>query len=183
MQNVWKHLAVCAALLPLAATAQEIDATKRAAIKDLLDTIQAERQISSLGTNAQQQAQQESTLILEQALIENKKLTDDQKKAAVEKLKQGSVQKLADQAGKIFLSDAFKNDAVKTIYDIYGKNYSVEELKELSTFYKTPTGQKFLSTQASVDREIVSTLMQKYVPQVRKAARDAADKEINAVTK
>lgn len=178
-----KKIALGLAFVPLMALAQDMDAEKRAAIKDLMEVTQADKQIKGLADNAQAQSKQEVFPILDQSLGENKKLSDKQKQAAVEKLKKGPIQKLQDQAGKVFTTDAFRADANKVHYDVYAKNYSTQELREITAFFKTPSGQKFLSTQDKTLQEILGTLMQKYLPQARKATHDAAEKEIAAASK
>ncbi|MFP3711883.1 DUF2059 domain-containing protein, partial [Paraburkholderia sp. SIMBA_009] len=53
--------------------------------------------------------------------------------------------------------------------------------KDLTTFYKSPTGRKFIQVQDQVGRDVVNGLMQKYMPQAIQATRTQADKEVAAV--
>ena len=59
-------------------------------------------------------------------------------------------------------------------YDAYAKYYSTSEIKDLTAFYKSPTGRKFIQVQDQVGRDVVNGLMQKYMPQAIKATRDAS---------
>ena len=183
-----KFLMTCcalAALLPTAHAEDRYDEEKRGAIRELLDITQADRQVRALGENAQAQSKQEAPVLVERVLIANKTLKDDkQKRAVADKLvKGGAVQRIVDQAGKLFVADAFRNDALNAYYDAYARAYTTQELKEMAAFFKTQTGQKFMTTQGRVDQEIFGALMQKYLPQVRKATVDAAEKEIAAAAK
>jgi hypothetical protein len=158
-----------------------IDPTMRAAIKDLLDAIDGRKLASAIGNSAQMQAKQLVPEILSDALTQNKTLNENQKQAAVPQLQQNAVPKLVDQAGQVFATDQFRNDALQAQYQAYAAHYTVQEIKDLTTFYRSPTGKKFIEVQDQVGRDVVNGLMQKYMPQSVKATRDQADKEIAAV--
>jgi hypothetical protein len=66
-------------------------------------------------------------------------------------------------------------------YEAYAKYYSVQEIKDLTTFYRSPTGRKFIQVQDQVGRDVVSGLMQKYMPQSIRATREQADREVASV--
>jgi hypothetical protein len=66
-------------------------------------------------------------------------------------------------------------------YDAYAKYYSTDEIKDLTKFYKSSTGRKFIQVQDQVGRDVVGGLMQKYMPQSIQATRAQADKEVAAV--
>ncbi|RQH09731.1 DUF2059 domain-containing protein [Paraburkholderia dinghuensis] len=197
MQKRFKQVLLLAALVPTfamaqalstqapaqapAAAAAPVDPAKQAAIKDLLDAIDAEKLVGAIGNSAQMQAKQLVPAILSDALSENKTMTDKQKQASVPTLQKTAVPKLVDGAGQVFTTDAFKNDAMQAQYEAYAKYYSVQEIKDLTTFYRSPTGRKFIQVQDQVGRDVVNSLMQKYMPASIKATRDQADKEVAAV--
>jgi hypothetical protein len=66
-------------------------------------------------------------------------------------------------------------------YDAYAKYYTTSEIKDLTAFYKSPTGRKFIQVQDQVGRDVVNGLMQKYMPQSIKATRAQADSEVASV--
>jgi hypothetical protein len=164
-----------------AAAAAPVDPAKQAAIKDLLDAIDAQKLVGAIGNSAQMQAKQLVPAILSDALSENKTMTDKQKQAAVPTLQKNAVPKLVDGAGQVFATDSFRSDAMQAQYDAYAKYYSTSEIKDLTAFYKSPTGRKFIQVQDQVGRDVVNGLMQKYMPQSIKATRDQADKEVASV--
>ena len=200
MQKRFKQVVLLAALVPTFAMAQAlqnqapdqapaaaaaapapIDAAKQAAIKDLLDAIDAQKLVGAIAQSAQLQAKQLVPAILSDALSENKSLTDAQKQAAVPSLQQNAVPKLVDGAGQVFATDGFRKDAMQAQYEAYAKYYSTQEIKDLTTFYRSPTGRKFIQVQDQVGRDVVGGLMQKYMPQSIKATRAQADKEVASV--
>jgi len=198
MQRRFKQWMLLAAFVPTFAMAQALqsqtpapsapvmagdanDPAKQAAIKDLLAAIDAQKLVSAIGNSAQMQAKQLVPAILSDALSENKALTDKQKQAAVPSLQKNAVPKLVDSAGQVFTTDSFRQDAMQAQVDAYTKYYTTQEIKDLTTFYKSPTGRKFIEVQDQVGRDVVNGLMQKYMPQSIKATRDQADKEVAAV--
>ena len=166
---------------PAAAAAAPVDPAKQAAIKELLEAIDAQKLVGAIGNSAQMQAKQYVPEILSEALSENKTLTDKQKQAAVPTLQKNAVQKLVDSAGQVFATDGFRQDAMQAQYDAYAKYYTTDEIKDLTKFYKSPTGRKFIQVQDQVGRDVVGSLMQKYMPQSIQATRAQADKEVAAV--
>lgn len=162
-------------------SAAPVDPAKQAAIKELLDAIDAPKLVSAIANSAQMQAKQLVPAILSDALTENKTLNDKQKQAAVPSLQKNAVPKLVESAGTVFGSDQFRQDAMQAQYDAYAKYYTTSEIKDLTTFYKSPTGRKFIEVQDQVGRDVVSGLMQKYMPAAIKATRDQADKEVASV--
>ncbi|MEX3958013.1 DUF2059 domain-containing protein [Trinickia sp. EG282A] len=198
MQRRFKQWMLLAAFVPTFAMAQALqsqqsapaapapaadanDPAKQGAIKELLAAIDAQKLVSAIGNSAQMQAKQLVPAILSDALTENKTMTDKQKQAAVPALQKNAVPKLVDSAGQVFASDQFRQDAMQAQYEAYAKYYTTQEIKDLTTFYKSPTGRKFIEVQDQVGRDVVNGLMQKYMPQSIKATRDQADKEVAGV--
>lgn len=162
-------------------SAAPVDPAKQAAIKDLLGAIDAEKLVGAIGNSAQMQAKQLVPAILSDALTENKTLSEKQKQAAVPSLQKNAVPKLVNEAGQVFATEQFRRDAMQSQYDAYAKYYSTSEIKDLTTFYKSPTGRKFIAVQDQVGRDVVNGLMQKYMPESIKATREQADKEVTSV--
>src|ERR1700722_18036536 len=199
MQKGFTQLMLLAAFVPAFAMAQAlqtqtsnpahnstaapapVDPAKQAAIKDLLDAIDAQKLVGAIGNSAQMQAKQLVPAILSDALSENKTMTDKQKQASVPTLQKNAVPKLVDSAGQVFATDSFRQDAMQAQYDAYAKYYSTSEIKDLTAFYKSPTGRKFIQVKDQVGRDVVNGLMQKYMPQSIKATRDQADQEVASV--
>ncbi len=196
MQKQFKQWMLLAAFVPTLAMAQSLqsqsapdttvaaaapDPAKQAAIKDLLDAIDAQKLVGAIGNSAQMQSKQLVPAILSDALSENKTMNDKQKQAAVPQLQKDTVPRLVDSAGQVFATDSFRQDAMQAQFDAYAKYYTTSEIKDLTTFYKSPTGRKFIQVQDQVGRDVVNGLMQKYMPQSIKATRAQADKEVAAV--
>jgi hypothetical protein len=179
----WMIGLALACAVPCAMAQPTAEADKQAAVKDLLDAIRGDRLVQNMAAGAQAQSRQLVPRVLEQALIENKTLSENQKRAAVPALQKDALPRLAQQAGSVFKSEAFKAEATHVQQEAFAKFYTVDELKDLTAFYRSPTGRKFLEVQHQVDQDVDRNLGQKYMPQAVKALREAADKEIAAATK
>jgi len=166
-----------------APAATPLDPAQLAAVKDLLAAIDADKHATAIGNSAQLQMKQLTPAILSDALSENKKLTDAQKRAAVPQLRQHALAKLAEQAGQLFTTPQFHQDALQAQRDAYAKYYTVDEIKDLTRFYKSNAGRKFLQVQDQVGAYVLNSLMQKYMPPSIQATREQADKEVDLVAK
>jgi len=198
MQKRFKQLALLAMFVSPLAMAQALqsqsaptmaaqpavappDAAKKAAIADLLSAIDGEKLAGAIGNSAQMQAKQLVPAILSDALSENKTLTDAQKQAAVPTLQKDEVPKLVDAAGTVFSTPTFRSEALQAQRDAYNRYYTTAEIKDLTKFYTSSTGKKFIQVQDQVGRDVVNGLMQKYMPQSIKTTRDQADRDVAAV--
>ena len=56
------------------------------------------------------------------------------------------------------------NEDIVVVYD---KLFTENEIKDLIVFYKTPTGKKMIEKSPEMQKEIMSLLMQKYMPELQ----------------
>jgi hypothetical protein len=196
MQKRFKHLALLALFVSPLAMAQALqnqvepaqtvavapaDPAKAAAIQKLLNSIDAEKLAGAIGNSAQMQAKQLVPAILSDALSENKTMNDKQKQAAVPELQKNEVPKLVDAAGQVFATPSFQQDALSAQKEAYNKYYTTQEIDDLTKFYTSPAGRKFIQVQDQVGRDVVNGLMQKYMPQSIQATRAQADRDVAAI--
>lgn len=58
----------------------------------------------------------------------------------------------------------FINDDMAQIYD---KRFTQEEIKDYIAFYKTPSGQKMINSLGEIQKDVMTIMMQKYMPMIR----------------
>ena len=51
---------------------------------------------------------------------------------------------------------------------IYDKYFTEKEIKDFIVFYKSPSGQRYLSLSPEIMKEFMGTMMQKYMPEIQK---------------
>ena len=131
----------------------------------------------------QQNAKQDAPAVLEQVLIENKTLNDKQKQAVVDKLKKnGAVQRMVDGAGRPSPPMPSRRTRSRPTTRLSAsttapRNSGPDHLPEVVD------RPEVHDQPGKATQEIWGSTMQKYGPQVGKAMRDAAEKEIAAAAK
>ncbi len=63
----------------------------------------------------------------------------------------------------------FVDDDMVTIYEKY---FTEEELNAMTNFYKTPVGRKFITATPEIQKETMTIMMNKYMPEIMKAVQD-----------
>lgn len=91
-----------------------------------------------------------------------------------------------DSTGRARSQEAMKatlpvmKDIIKRMMDedmvaIYDRNFSEKEIKDFITFYKSPSGQKFVKTQPKIQKELMPIFIKKYIPEIAKATKAKMD--------
>ena len=62
--------------------------------------------------------------------------------------------------------------------DIYDKYFTREEIKELIEFHKSPAGQKMLNTMPDIQKDIMTIMMNKHIPEFQEKIQQKME-EIN----
>jgi len=60
------------------------------------------------------------------------------------------------------MTDNLINEHMLNIYDKY---FTHEEVKNLIKFYKTPTGKKMITTMPDIQKDIMTIMMNKHIPE------------------
>jgi len=89
----------------------------------------------------------------------------------------------SDSTAKV-RSNEFMNSLIEVTKDIskklldddmvvlYDKYFTQNEIKDYITFYKSPSGQKFIKATPDIQKDLMMIMMQKYVPEMQKALKD-----------
>lgn len=86
--------------------------------------------------------------------------------------KSEKVFKIAMDAGKDIMKKMMDTDMV----DIYDKYFTEQEINDFTAFYKTPAGQKMLKVLPEIQKEIMTLMMQKYMPEMQSKIKEAVEK-------
>jgi hypothetical protein len=70
------------------------------------------------------------------------------------------------------ISKKMINEDLVALYDKY---FTQNEINDLVSFYKTPTGQKFINVSPEIQKEIMTVMYQKYMPEMQKSIKARAD--------
>jgi uncharacterized protein len=66
------------------------------------------------------------------------------------------------------ISKKLINEDMVALYDKY---FTQNEINDLISFYKTPTGQKFIKVTPEIQKEIMMVMYQKYMPEMQKSIK------------
>lgn len=84
---------------------------------------------------------------------------------------QGHMSERAQNAYLSYVMDEAKAMAKKLINDdmaeIYSNYFTVEEIQKLIDFYKTPEGQKLIELTPAIQKDLMTNVMNKYVPDLQ----------------
>jgi hypothetical protein len=157
---------------------QTISETKKALIKELLEATGAKRNIDQMlqTTLAMQKAQ--SARMLVSSINDDKSIPQDEKSAQLEKAKAQSdrmTKRLYDYLTTEFNITAVMENISYTVYDRY---FTEDELKDLISFYESPSGKKYISVVPNVIADSMSIFLENHAPKLEEFVKKAVDEEL-----
>jgi uncharacterized protein len=73
------------------------------------------------------------------------------------------------------LKGIMKKFVDEDMVNMYDKIFTEKEIKDYITFYKTPSGQKFIAATPEIQKETMQIMMSKYMPEMMKAIKDVKE--------
>ena len=137
-------LALTLAGAPTTVFAQTADAASTAAAKELFDSMNYRVVLSNMMQQMGQSMAASMRGAAEAAINNNPKLSAQDKQAALIKMDAelpGALNAMQSMLGDPSLVDDILNETVP----IYARNFSADELKQVTAFYRSPVGAKMLA--------------------------------------
>ncbi len=137
-------LALTLAGAPVAVFAQNADAASTAAAKELFDSMNYRAVLTNMMQQMGQSMAASMRTAAEAAINNNPKLSAQDKQAALIKMDAelpGALKAMQSMLGDPSLVDDILNETVP----IYARNFSADELKQVTAFYRSPVGAKMLA--------------------------------------
>jgi hypothetical protein len=157
-----------------AAAAAPADPAARAAAKEMLDAMNYRSIVQVMFAQMQQSMPDMMTQSATAAINANTKLDAKQKKQALAKM-ESELPKAAAMMAGIFSDPTLIDELLSETADLYGRHYTVDELKQIGAFYKTPVGAKMLATMPQVMNEAMQlgqrVVMPRIGPMIEKLAQ------------
>jgi hypothetical protein len=164
-------LLTCALFVPTKAQTDG-DAEKQAAIKELLTVMETGLRVSDLMTMIDAQINEATRKIFNQTLAEDKNLSAGDRKF-FEDLFFKDVNSIHKSYQKKFLAkidlDAL---VIEMTYSIYDKHFTLAEIKDLTTFYQSPTGQKMIKMTPVIMADMMLVITEKMLPKMMEIGKD-----------
>ena len=80
--------------------------------------------------------------------------------------------------GKITNVLSLNELTTNVLYPAYSKQFTTSEIEEITKFYESPVGQKYMSSKTTIMQETQKIIIEKYAPQIQKISQKLIDEEM-----
>ncbi|MDQ3802062.1 MAG: DUF2059 domain-containing protein [Acidobacteriota bacterium] len=171
-----------------AASAQTAVATeKQAAIKELIAIVNGDDKVEDLMRIFSAQMEVTSKTVYKALLDERTDLTAAERKSLEDSFTSGRQEAVKRYQQKFIQKldlDAMSDEILVAVYD---KHYTLEEIRDLIAFYKSPTGQKSIRLMTTIMSESMQAMQERLLPkipviirEIEEEIRREAEEKINA---
>ncbi len=167
-------LAQAAAAAPSAQAA--VDPAAAAAVRELLVAMDYRNVVSA---SFRQMTASMPAMIksgAEGAVRNDPKLSDAERTKKLAELEQG-LPKVVDAIGRMYADPALVDEMLEAMVPIYARHYTVDEMRQLATFYKTPVGVKSLRLMPQLMGEGMQVGQQIITPRMNKLMQELNQKQ------
>jgi uncharacterized protein len=165
----------------------DIAPEKQAAIKELVAIIQADNKVEDLVNIMSAQMQVTSKSVFKAMLDERSDLTPAEKRSLEDSFAANQSDAIRRYQEKFMQKLDLNAMIEETSIAIYDKHYTLEEIRDLTAFYKTPTGQKSLRLMPAIMSDSMRAMREKLLPripviikEIEEEIRRDAEETINA---
>lgn len=181
LKKIVALLAAALAFSCLPATAQTANpsAESTAAARQLMEAINAR---SLMQASMQQMTAQMPQMLraMSGSMIESRaKGLSPSKKAAAQAELEKMIPAMMASLQKLFADPALFDELERETTAIYARNYTVDEMRELLAFYRSPVGAKMLATMPKVMQESMQTSQKIIVPRMGKIIEEMTANLVN----
>jgi hypothetical protein len=139
---------------------------KQAALKELVALVNGDNKAEDLLNVMMRQIDASRDVTYKAIISERTDLSPAEKKALEESLLD-VMQKSSERFKAKFRARLNYSEMINEVtYIVYDKHYTLEEIKELIAFYKTPTGQKVLKIMPAVAEDAMKLTQERLLPKI-----------------
>ncbi len=153
-----------------------VDAAAAKAVRELLDAMKYRDLMTAAFKSMQKNI---PVLVLQSAtnaVNANTKLTDEERKAALDKVAQ-EVPGAVTAINTLLADPTLIDEIIEEIVPLYARHFTANELHQIAVFYKTPAGAKMLVTMPQVMSEAMVIGNRVMAPRINKFIEQAAGKK------
>jgi hypothetical protein len=158
------------------AMAQSADPAVAAAARELFDSMNFRGVTAEAFTQMSRQMPAMMRSGAEQAIRADAKLSDAQRSAKLAEL-DGKIAAATEMMNKIFGDPAIVDAMIDEMVPLYARYYTVEDMKAMAAFYRTPTGRKTLTLMPKLMNESMQISQRIVQPRMQKAMQDLDKKK------
>jgi len=157
---------------------QSISPEKQALIKEFLESTGGQKQANEIVNVMIAHQENEAPKMISSLVEDDKSLTPAQK----EELRQSTAEtteRLSRRFREFFTQKLNIGQMLEEIsYPIYDKNFTETELRELTAFYRTPTGRKIIEVAPKMMGEAMTAFSEKFTPKVQEFMKEVVEAEL-----
>lgn len=164
-------LTAAAAFAAFPSFASAADAQSTAAVKTMFDAMEMRKNMTAMYAEMQKAMpamMRQQVLAMIQA---DPQLNAEQKKEAIAKAEQ-MLPGVAQAVNKVFNDPALIDEMLGEMVPLYANNYTVDEIKQLTTFYKSPVGRKMMTLTPKLSAEGMAIGQRIMTPRLGKLMQD-----------
>ncbi|GGX91438.1 DUF2059 domain-containing protein [Massilia dura] len=168
--------ALAQAAVPAPAAQAAVDPAAAAAVRELLVAMDYRNVVSA---SFRQMTAAMPAMIksgAEGAVRNDPKLSDAERTKKLAELEQG-LPKVVDAIGRMYADPALVDEMLEAMVPIYARHYTVDEMRQLATFYKTPVGVKSLRLMPQLMGEGMQVGQQIITPRMNKLMQELNQKQ------
>lgn len=148
---------------------------KQAAIKELLTVMNAQLKPSDLMAMMTAQTDKTAELTVKSILAGDKNLSPTDKKMLADILLIGENSPIRSFQKKLFEKIDFDALVEEMTISIYDKHFTLEEIRDVTAFYKSATGQKLLKKTPEIFADTMQTMAEKIYPKMMEVIKESED--------
>lgn len=157
-----------------------ITTDKRAAIRELMNSLDVPKTIYSIMHNIITQIKQ-LIPIIESDTLSEKQVSITQRDRLMQTLQKYCEKDICNKSIEALKTPGFWNNAISAQCSAFSRYYTIDEIKDLTTFYKSNVGKKYLAVRSQVGHDIMEELLRKYVSEVLRNVRIEVEKEVRSL--
>ncbi len=164
-------LAAVAAFASFPSFAVAADAQSTAAVKTMFDAMEMRKNMSAMYAQMEKSM---PAMMRQQALAmiqADPKMTPEQKKEASAKAEQ-MLPGVSQAMARIFNDQSLIDEVIDAMVPLYADNYTVAEINQLTTFYKSPVGRKMMALSPKLAAEGMAIGQRIMTPRLGKLMQD-----------
>ncbi|MGC2237845.1 MAG: DUF2059 domain-containing protein [Pyrinomonadaceae bacterium] len=165
------------ALIGQALAQESVSAEKQAAIKELMTLINTGNKAEDFVNLMSQQMEVSRKSAVTAALDERTDLTASERKALEEALINEQGDRIKRFQERLMQKLDFNRMMDEIGASVYDKYYTLEEIKDLAIFYKSPTGQKSLKLMTTIMTESMRQVQERLIPKIPVIIRELQEED------
>jgi hypothetical protein len=161
-------LSCAPALSQAAAPVPSADPAVVAATREMLAALNVHDMMTSMMANIEQQLPGQMKASMTAAINGNPQLTPQQKTEQLKKVDEAT-RAAAAQAHAMFSDPTLVDDMLAEMVPLYAETYTLDEIRQLTAFYKSPLGQKIQATMPVLMKRSMEISQRVMLPRIQKA--------------